>query len=195
VPKQQFERIIDNRRTLTKTQVLQLVGGGGGQYVLLSDYDAADVLVKLLTVDGAGSGLDADLLDGLHATDYIPKSLVDAAGDILVGTADNTPGRLAISATNGHVLTVVTGALAWAAPASVAPTAHATTHKNGGTDELLLSDFGEPTASVAFDGQQATNLVVHTVADATARVSLTPVVGKLVFQTDELALYLCTVAA
>lgn len=30
----------------------------------LTGYTAADVLAKLLTVDGAGSGLDADLLDG-----------------------------------------------------------------------------------------------------------------------------------
>jgi hypothetical protein len=31
-------------------------------------YTAADVLSKLLTVDGAGSGLDADTLDGLNST-------------------------------------------------------------------------------------------------------------------------------
>lgn len=32
----------------------------------LTGYTAADVLAKLLTVDGAGSGLDADLLDGVQ---------------------------------------------------------------------------------------------------------------------------------
>ena len=37
-----------------------------GRYVLLSSYTAADVLAKLKTVDGSGSGLDADLLDGVH---------------------------------------------------------------------------------------------------------------------------------
>lgn len=36
------------------------------QYLLESLYTAADVLAKLLTVDGAGSGLDADLLDGYN---------------------------------------------------------------------------------------------------------------------------------
>lgn len=35
-----------------------------------STYTAADVLAKLLTVDGAGSGLDADLLDGQHGSFY-----------------------------------------------------------------------------------------------------------------------------
>lgn len=38
---------------------------------------------------------------------------------------------------------------------SGAPAAHATSHKNGGTDEILLHEFGEPTASVEFNGQQA----------------------------------------
>jgi hypothetical protein len=32
-----------------------------------ADYTAADVLAKLLTVDGAGSGLDADKVDGLNS--------------------------------------------------------------------------------------------------------------------------------
>jgi hypothetical protein len=36
-----------------------------------SAYTAADVLAKLLTVDGAGSGLDADRLDGLNATQFL----------------------------------------------------------------------------------------------------------------------------
>ena len=39
-----------------------------------------------------------DLADGA-----IPKSLIDAAGDLIVGTADNTAGRLAIGS-NGYVL-------------------------------------------------------------------------------------------
>jgi len=33
-------------------------------------YTAADVLAKLLTVDGAGTGVDADLLDGQHASAF-----------------------------------------------------------------------------------------------------------------------------
>lgn len=36
----------------------------------LTGYTAADVLSKLLTVDGTGSGLDADLLDGLNSTAF-----------------------------------------------------------------------------------------------------------------------------
>lgn len=35
-----------------------------------ASYTAADVLAKLLTVDGAGTGVNADLLDGLHASSF-----------------------------------------------------------------------------------------------------------------------------
>ena len=37
----------------------------------VSAYTAADVLAKLLTVDGSTSGLDADLLDGQHGSYYL----------------------------------------------------------------------------------------------------------------------------
>jgi hypothetical protein len=49
--------------------------------------------------------------------DSIAKALIDAKGDLIVGTADNTPARLAVG-TNGHVLTADSTAstgLAWAA--------------------------------------------------------------------------------
>ena len=40
----------------------------GDYAVLSSSYTASDILSKLLTVDGSGSGLDADLLDGLDSS-------------------------------------------------------------------------------------------------------------------------------
>lgn len=55
-----------------------------------------------------------DLADGA-----IAKSLVDAKGDIIAATADNTVSRLAVG-TNGHVLTADSTAatgIKWAAPA------------------------------------------------------------------------------
>jgi hypothetical protein len=39
--------------------------------VSTSTYTPADVLAKLLTVDGAGTGLDADTLDGYQAADFV----------------------------------------------------------------------------------------------------------------------------
>lgn len=47
-----------------------------------SSYTAADVLTKLKTVDGTGSGLDADLLDGQSGA-YYRINIYDAAGTLL----------------------------------------------------------------------------------------------------------------
>jgi len=78
---------------------------------------------------------------------------------------------------------------------SNAPQAHAASHKDSGSDELLLHELGEPTSAVDFNGQQLQNTIVHTVADTTARDGLTQAVGMVCFQTDELAIKVCTVAA
>lgn len=54
-----------------------------------SSYTAADVLAKIKTVDGSGSGLDADLLDGKNSTDANTSSTIvarDASGDFSAGT-------------------------------------------------------------------------------------------------------------
>jgi hypothetical protein len=40
------------------------------------------------------------------ATTYVANSLVDAKGDLIVATADNTVTRLAVGGTNNHVLMV-----------------------------------------------------------------------------------------
>ena len=54
-----------------------------------ASYTAADVLAKLITVDGTGSGLDADLLDGLNsATANTASTIVarDSSGNFSAGT-------------------------------------------------------------------------------------------------------------
>ena len=56
---------------------------------------------------------------------YVTKALVDAAGDLIVGSADNTVGRLGLGS-DGQVLTVDTAGtgvakLKWAAPADSDP--------------------------------------------------------------------------
>jgi hypothetical protein len=78
-----------------------------------SGYTAADVLSKLLTVDGSGSGLDADLLDGLNSSATLPgatdkSSIVsrDASGNTalnalqltgaFVGTSGSFSGQLSV---------------------------------------------------------------------------------------------------
>jgi hypothetical protein len=57
----------------------------------------------------------------LNGHDILTEALVDAKGDLLVGTADNAVSRVAVG-TNGHVLTAdsaETGGVKWAAPAAV----------------------------------------------------------------------------
>lgn len=44
----------------------------------VGDYTAVDIRTKLLTVDGAGSGVDADLLDGQHGAYYLSASNLNA---------------------------------------------------------------------------------------------------------------------
>jgi hypothetical protein len=59
------------------------LGGEAKSYFLAaSSYTAADVLAKLLTVDGAGSGLDADTVDGFStSTSSVPNTLVARDGN------------------------------------------------------------------------------------------------------------------
>ena len=57
---------------------------------------------------------------------------------------------------------------------------------------MALDDIGAPDAAVDFAGQEITNPVIHQVADNTALLLLTPVVGKIAMQVDTLAAYICT---
>jgi hypothetical protein len=44
-----------------------------------TNYDPDSLLDALKTVDGAGSGLDADMVDGLHADEFLPSAGVTLA--------------------------------------------------------------------------------------------------------------------
>ncbi len=55
-----------------------------------SSYTAADVLAKILTVDGAASGLDADLLDGQQGAYYAPIASPTFTGTPVLTNADGT---------------------------------------------------------------------------------------------------------
>ena len=63
-----------------------------------------------------------------------------------------------------------------------------------GAAAVTSAKIAQLTAALDFGGQQAQDVVIHTVADATALAALTPVVGKLAWQTDELHPYVCTSA-
>jgi hypothetical protein len=75
-----------------------------------ASYTAADVLAKLITVDGSGSGLDADLLDGLNsATANTASTIVarDASGNFSAGTITaNLTGTASVAASLNYTVTV-----------------------------------------------------------------------------------------
>lgn len=66
----------------------------------------------------------------------IQPTIVDAKGDLITATGADTPARLAVGATNGHILTVDSTAstgLAWAAPATPSTGDSWTLLNSGGT--------------------------------------------------------------
>lgn len=60
------------------------------------------------------------------------------------------------------------------------PTAHAASHMDGGSDELLLNEFGDPSASVEFAQQQALQFRIE---NRTSDPS-SPAVGEIWLRTD-----------
>lgn len=92
---------ITSSGTLTLAGTLAVANGGtgattaGGALTALgalaaASYTASDVLAKLVTVDGAASGLDADLLDGQHGSYYAPIASPSFTGTPVMLNADGT---------------------------------------------------------------------------------------------------------
>jgi len=88
-------------------------------------YTAADVLSKLLTVDGAGSGLDADNLDGQAGSYYLDWTNTTNKPDPTITLAGDASGSLTMTDLAGGTLTV-----------TVADNSHNHTASN-------ISDFAE----------------------------------------------------
>lgn len=157
---------------------------------ILNVEDGADA-TDATNVDAAGAVMEGDFgAYSILAADTIdtPVSVALAASQMI--------GRLAaggiVALTAANVRTIANVADGADVTANNAPQAHAASHQNAGSDELTLDTLGEPVAAVAFDGQQLTDTVIHTVANAAGRP--TAVVGKVCWQTDELCLYACTVS-
>lgn len=70
-----------------------------------SSYTAADVLAKIKTVDGATSGLDADLLDGNHASAFLLTTGKAADSNLLDGLDSSAFLRSNASDTASGVIT------------------------------------------------------------------------------------------
>ena len=125
------------------------------------------------------------VVEGTTATveghDILTKKIADAKGDLLVATADNAVSRLAVGATNGHVLTVdsneATG-LKYAAPAAVGSFESSIVFEGSSADdnETTLT-VTNPTADRTITFPDATGTVVLTGAAVTSVTITNPGTG------------------
>jgi hypothetical protein len=79
-----------------------------------TDQTAAEILTAIKTVDGSGSGLDADLLDGIHASSFLRSDVSDQAAVIEfqggvtytppAGSGSDTATDVGIALTSGNRL-------------------------------------------------------------------------------------------
>lgn len=67
------------------------------------NYTAADVLAKLLTVDGQGSGVDADKLDGQQGAFYLNANNINAGTLALARLASSMLNNVTPGQTSGRV--------------------------------------------------------------------------------------------
>lgn len=90
--------------------VKENASGGYDEVLLSTVYNAADVLTKIKTVDGSGSGLDADTLDGKHASEFADASILvnQTAHGFSVGNAVGLSGSNWIKAKADSVANAVT---------------------------------------------------------------------------------------
>jgi len=110
-----------------------------------ADYTAADILAKIKTIDGTGSGLDADLLDGNSASAFI-KTVngvsPDGAGAVTVSIASGTQDvRLGASVVIGNSV-VGTGAGAQASTGHVVTSI--TYNSAGGGSDVTITGTSRP---------------------------------------------------
>lgn len=74
------------------------------------DYNAADVLAKLLTVDGPTSGLNADLLDGLNSSNsHVTSTATIVARDTAGNFSANTISANLVGNVTGNITGDLTG--------------------------------------------------------------------------------------
>lgn len=103
-----------------------------------SSYTAADVLTKIKTVDGTGSGLDADLLDGLNsATANTVSTIVarDASG--------NFAANVITASLSGNVTGNVVGNVTGTVTGNATNVSGVVAIANGGTGATTIEDAKE----------------------------------------------------
>lgn len=137
---------------------------------------------EIRTLINVGDGADVTDATNVASAGAVMESDFTAKGDMIIGTGSGTAGVLGVG-TNDYALVAASGevtGLKWAAV---------------GTGNFKSDGTVAMSGDLDFAGNAAKDMKIHTVADNTAKSALTPVVGQLVFQTDTLSAYICTVAA
>ena len=73
-------------------------GATGPQGPAGSGDTAAQILTKLVTVDGSGSGLDADTVDGLHSSSFLATSGGTLSGNLIINQGTSGDATLTLRA-------------------------------------------------------------------------------------------------
>jgi hypothetical protein len=129
----------DNSVTLSYTPGLEQVFLNGVLLVRGTDYTATTGT----SITGLSALVASDIVSIIcyapfNVGDAVAKTLIDAKGDLLAGTADNTAGRLAVG-TNGQVLVADSGettGLKWNDPGSVGGLVHIQTQSYSGVGSV-----------------------------------------------------------
>lgn len=104
-----------------------------------ADYTPADVLNKIKTVDGTDSGLDADLLDGLHASNILP--LADNKASVVARDANGNFSAATITANLvGNVTGNVVGNLTGTVTGNSTNVNGVVAIENGGTGSTTVAN-------------------------------------------------------
>ena len=160
----------------------------------LDAVEASADVTDATNVNGAGAVMETDFAGAQSimaaTTAETPANLVVAeqevvgritGGDvdgIAMGIADNNVVRVdGADIADDEIARFTASGLESRTPAEVAAT-------------MALDDIGAPDAAVNLNGQQATDMVVHSVANAAARP--TAVEAKIVHQQDDDHIYICT---
>jgi hypothetical protein len=107
-----------------------------GTKLTATDYTAADVLTKIKTVDGTGSGLDADLLDGLNAS---TSHVTDTATIVSRNTSGNFSANTITAALVGNVTGNVVGNLTGTVTGNATNVDGIVAVNNGGTGATTVT--------------------------------------------------------
>jgi hypothetical protein len=141
-----------------------------------ADQTASEILTAIKTVDGAASGLDADLLDGQHGTYYQPASTALTTSTTFGGDVSGTYNAIVVADdSHNHIIANVDGlqtALDGKAAASHTHTASNITDFTEAVQDLIGADVVAGTGiAVSYNDATGDTTITNTAPDQT--VSLT----------------------